>query len=174
MFFPYTQCVLSFMTSLFSRRQRQARVNIPGSSGKLSCGDVVQPEGEQVIKEINISKPMICCQPGFRRFIFFYGAQQISVLSTFCEREQDSSRILSASSPGQQNSEVSMDICSDLEKRSGGPSTAATATGPHSATDWWLLELSCTSPWVGCSRGRVVGDGLADESSRRGEMGEQR
>lgn len=70
MVFPYTQCVLSFMTFLFSRQQRQARVNIPGSSGKLSCGDVVQPEGEQVIKEINISKPMICCQPGFRRFIF--------------------------------------------------------------------------------------------------------
>lgn len=38
-------CTLSFITCLFFR-QRQARVNIP------CCGDLVQLEGEQVIKEI--------------------------------------------------------------------------------------------------------------------------
>lgn len=85
--FPYTQCVLSFMTCLFSRQQRQARVNIPGTSGKLSGGDVVQLRGEQVIKEINISKPLVWSQPGSRRCIYFFTEHnKIPVLPAFEER----------------------------------------------------------------------------------------
>lgn len=78
MILPHTQCNLSFITCLLFRQQRQARVNIPGNSGKLCCGDLVQLEGEQVIKEINNSKLMNCCQAGFRNaFIFIQSTRNI-------------------------------------------------------------------------------------------------